>query len=104
MLIETPRLIGWHCLPSSTAAILSAQLYPAHIGEVRLDEKPFSSSADKPSILHYECDEVLEQVAWKSSGCPISGSVHGRVGWVFEQTDLVEGVPAHDRGLELGDL
>ena len=30
--------------------------------------------------------------------------VKGQVGWGFEQPGLVEGVPAHGRGLELGDL
>lgn len=28
----------------------------------------------------------------------------GQFGWNFEQLDLVEVVPAQDRGLELGDL
>lgn len=33
------------------------------IGEVRLDGEPISSNADKPSILHYEGDKELKQVA-----------------------------------------
>ena len=34
-------------------------------------------------------------------GCPITGSVQGQVGWGFEPPDLVEGVPAHGRGVGL---
>jgi len=32
-------------------------------------------------------------------GCPLPGSVPGQVGWDFEQAGLVEGVPAHGRGV-----
>jgi len=32
-------------------------------------------------------------------GCPLPGSVQGQVGWGFEQPGLVEGVPAHGRGV-----
>jgi len=32
-------------------------------------------------------------------GCPLSGSVPGQAGQGFEQPDLVEGVPAHGRGV-----
>jgi len=42
----------------------------------------------------------MEQVAQRSCGCPLLGSVEGWAGWGFEQPDLVEGVPAHGRGLE----
>ena len=35
---------------------------------------------------------------------PLPGSVQGQVGWGFEQPGLVEGVPAHGRGLGLDDL
>jgi len=30
---------------------------------------------------------------------PLPGSVQGQVGWGFEQPGLVEGVPAHSRGV-----
>ena len=35
----------------------------------------------------------------RSCGCPIPGHVQGQDGWVFEQPGLVEGVPAHGRGV-----
>ncbi|GAB0204204.1 hypothetical protein GRJ2_002886000 [Grus japonensis] len=50
-------------------------------------------------ILHYEGDEPLEQVAQRGCGSPIPGSVQGQVGWGFGQPGLVEGVPAHGRGV-----
>jgi len=40
----------------------------------------------------------------RSCGFLLPGSVQGQVGWSSEQPDLVEGVAAHGRGLELGDL
>jgi len=43
--------------------------------------------------------EALDQVAQRSCGCPLLGRVPGQVGWGFEQLGLVEGVPAHDRGV-----
>ena len=43
--------------------------------------------------------EALAQVAQRSCGCPLPGSVHDQAGWGFEQPGLVEGVPAHGRGL-----
>jgi len=30
---------------------------------------------------------------------PVTGSVQGQVGWDFEQSGLVEGVPGHGRGV-----
>jgi len=51
-------------------------------------------------ILYDKGDEALEQVAQRGGRCPIVGSVQGQVGWGFEQPGLVEGVPAHDRGLD----
>ena len=51
-----------------------------------------------------EGGETLEQVAQRSCGCPISGSVQGQVGWGFEQRGLVEVVPAHGRGVGLDGL
>jgi len=32
-------------------------------------------------------------------GCPNPGSVQVQAGWGFEQAGLVEGVPAHGRGV-----
>jgi len=48
--------------------------------------------------------EALEQVARRSCGCPHSGIVQGQAGWGSEWPGVVEGVPAHGRGLELDDL
>jgi len=45
-----------------------------------------------------EGGETLEQVAQRSCGCPLPGSVQGQVGWSSEQSGLVEDVPAHGRG------
>ncbi|KAK4824617.1 hypothetical protein QYF61_016923 [Mycteria americana] len=42
--------------------------------------------------------ETREQVAQRSCGCPIIGSVQCQVGWGFEQPDLVEDVPAYGQG------
>jgi len=53
----------------------------------------------KKEILHYEVVEALAQVAQGSCGCSLHGSVQGQAGWNFEQTGLVEDVPAHGRGL-----
>ena len=50
-------------------------------------------------ILYCEGGETPEQVAQRSCGCPIPGSVQGQVGWGFEEPGLVEGVPAHGRGV-----
>ena len=50
-------------------------------------------------ILYCEGGETLEQVAQRSCGCPIPGSVQSQVGWGFEQPDLAEGVRAHGRGV-----
>ena len=66
------------------------------------------SISDKIVIKHFillgqenelVTDEALEQVAQRGCGCPIPGSVQGQVGWGFEQPGLVEGVPAHGRGV-----
>ena len=50
-------------------------------------------------ILHCEGGETLEQVAQRGCDCPLPRSVPGQVGCDFEQPDLVEGLPAHDRGV-----
>jgi len=42
---------------------------------------------------------TLEHVAQRSCGSPLPGSVQGQVGWSSEQPGLVEGVPAHGRGV-----
>ena len=55
-------------------------------------------------IFYDEGGETLEQVAPRSCGCPVFGSVQGQAGWGFEQRDLVKDVPAHGSGVELGDL
>ena len=48
---------------------------------------------------------MLEQVAQRSCGCPLPGSVQSQAGWGFEQPGLVERVPAPMAGgLELDDL
>jgi len=44
-------------------------------------------------------EEEVVQFAQRSCGCPLPGSVQGQVGWSFEQPGLVEGVPAHGRGV-----
>ena len=49
--------------------------------------------------LYCEGGEALEQVAWRSCGCPLSGSVQGQGGWGFEQPGQVAGVPARVRGV-----
>jgi len=43
--------------------------------------------------------ETLAQVAQRSCGCPLPGSVQGQAGWSSEHPALVEGVPAHGRGV-----
>jgi len=45
---------------------------------------------------------MVEQVAQRSWGCPLPGSVQGQVGRGFEQPGPVEGVPAHGRGVGAG--
>jgi len=39
------------------------------------------------------------RLSQRSCGCPLPGSVQGQAGWDFEQPGLVEGVPAHGRGV-----
>jgi len=48
---------------------------------------------------HNSHSETLEQVARRSGGSPLPGSVQGQVGWSSEQPGLVEDVPAHGRGV-----
>jgi len=35
----------------------------------------------------------------ESVGCPLPGGVQAQAGWGFEQPGLVEGFPAHSRGV-----
>lgn len=54
---------------------------------------------DKEEILHYKSGKALTQVA-QSCGCPIPArNGEGQVGWGFEQSDLVKGVPAYSSGV-----
>jgi len=48
--------------------------------------------------------ETPDQVAHRGSGGPIPGNTEGQVGQGSEQPGLVEGVPAHDRGVRLDGL
>jgi len=50
------------------------------------------------------CGETLEQLAQRGGQCPIPGNIPGQAGWGSEQPDPVEDVPAHCRGVWLGDL
>jgi len=51
-------------------------------------------------ILHHEGGETLAQVAQRSCGCLLPGSVQGQVGWSSEQPSLEEDVPADGRVVE----
>jgi len=51
----------------------------------------------KKGIVYCVDSEALEQVAQRSCGCPLPGSVQGQVGRGLEQPGLVEGVPACSR-------
>ena len=64
----------------------------------KLKEGRFRSRC-KEEILYCEGGETLEQVAQISCGCPLPGSVQGQVGRGIDQPDVVEGVPAHGRGV-----
>ena len=55
-------------------------------------------------MFYDEGGETLEEVAQRSCGCPIIGSVQSQVGWGFKQTDVVKDVPAHGRAVELDDV
>jgi len=52
----------------------------------------------KKEIIYYEGGETLAQVAQRSHGWILPGSVQDQVGWSFGQLGLVEGVPGHGRG------
>jgi len=53
---------------------------------------------------HYCGVEALEQVAQRSYGCSIPGAAQGQIGWGPGHPGLVEGVPAHGKGIGPGDL
>jgi len=55
-------------------------------------------------IFYYEDCETLEQIAQRGGRCPIPGNVQGQVGRGSERPDVVEGVPAHCRGVGLNGL
>ena len=52
----------------------------------------------KKEIHYCEGGKALDEVAQRSCGCPLPGSVQGQANWVFEQRGLAEGVPVHSRG------
>jgi len=58
----------------------------------------------RKKFFYHEGDEALAQAAWRSCGCPLSGRAQGQAGRGWEHPALVEGVPAHGRGVELGGL
>jgi len=53
----------------------------------------------KEGRFRLDIRKKLKQVAERSCGCPLPGSVQGQAGWGFEQPGLLEGVPAHGRGV-----
>ena len=55
-------------------------------------------------IIYGEGDETLEQIDWKTFGCPILGSVQGQVGWGSEQPGPLGDVPDHGKGAEQDGL
>jgi len=58
----------------------------------------------KKEIHYCEGGKALDEVAQRSCGCPLPGSVQGQVGSGSEEPGLVEGVPAYGRELELDGL
>lgn len=55
-------------------------------------------------MFYNEGGEAPEQVAQRDNRCPMPGNIEGQVGQGSEQTDLVEGVPAHRRWVGLDEL
>ena len=68
----------------------------------KLKEGRFRSDTRKKFLPSSEGGEALEQVVQRSCDCSLPGSIQGQVGWGFEQPRLVEGVPAHGRGVRTG--
>ena len=77
-------------------------------GEEKGPGRPYCSlsiyKGCKKKFLYEESGKTLEQLAQISCGCPILGNLQGQVGRGSEQPGLVEGVPAHCRGVGLDDL
>jgi len=57
-----------------------------------LNGKRVGVDGREEEILYSEGSEALAQVAQRSCGCPLPGSVPGQAGRDFEQPGLVEGV------------
>jgi len=92
------------CLFDTVLWLVLFQVIPLPSGWAELPGCPHQDSKDKGALLQGQIPEALAQVAQRSCGCPIPGSVQSQAGWGFEQPGLVEGVSAHGRGLELDDL
>jgi len=58
----------------------------------------------KEEIGYDESGETLAQVAQRGGLCPIPGNIDSQVGQGSEQSNPVEGVPAHCRGVGLDGL
>lgn len=66
----------------------------------KLKEGTFKIDINKK--LFTQSDESLGHIAQTSCGCPVS--VHGQLGWGFEQSGLMKCVPVQSRGLALDDF
>lgn len=53
-------------------------------------EREYVQLRYQEEIIHYESGKVLEQIARRSWGCPISEIVQDWMGWGFEQCGLVK--------------
>jgi len=61
-------------------------------GKFRLDSRR--------KFFHTEGADTLEHVAQGGCGCPIPGGIQGQAGCGSGQPGLVDGNPAHSRGVE----
>jgi len=52
----------------------------------------------KKEIHYCEGGKALDEVAQRSCGCPLPGSIQGQVGCISEQRGLVESLPVRGRG------
>lgn len=52
-------------------------------------------------FFHGENGETLVQIAQGSYECLIASSAQNQIGWVFEQSEVVEGFSARERRFEL---
>ncbi|TRZ19639.1 hypothetical protein HGM15179_007507 [Zosterops borbonicus] len=67
--------------------------------DFKLRENMFRQDIRK-NFVPCEVGEALAQGAQRSCGCPwIPGSAQGQVGQGLEQPGIVEGIPAHGRGV-----